>query len=257
MFEARFSSATLLKRIIDSVKDLVSDVNLLCTEDGIELQSMDSAHVALVNFTILVEACTLYNCSESLTLGIHMATLSKVLKCAENTDSVHLVYEEDKAVLCITFESQNGNRTASYYMNLMDIDSEHLAIPETPYSSSIKMKSSEFTRIVKDLSGFGDNVSLTVKEGLFILETKGDTGTATVQVKQDKTAKSQLEWTDIECAEDTTMMLSLTYLVAFTKAQSISEQVSIFMLKDVPVYVTYDMGDKGSVGFYLAPKMTE
>lgn len=38
----------------------------------------------------------------------------------------------------------------------MDIDSEHLGIPETEYEATVKMPSSEFSRIIKDLSSIGD-----------------------------------------------------------------------------------------------------
>lgn len=41
-------------------------------------------------------------------------------------------------------------------MKLMDIQSEHLGIPEAQYQAIIKMPSQEFARICKDLSSIGD-----------------------------------------------------------------------------------------------------
>lgn len=38
----------------------------------------------------------------------------------------------------------------------MDIDSEHLGIPEAEYHAIVRMPSSEFARICKDLSSIGD-----------------------------------------------------------------------------------------------------
>ena len=38
----------------------------------------------------------------------------------------------------------------------MDIDSEHLGIPDTEYSAVVRMPASEFSRICKDLSNIGD-----------------------------------------------------------------------------------------------------
>lgn len=38
----------------------------------------------------------------------------------------------------------------------MDIDSEHLGIPEAEYHAIVKMPSSEFARICRDLSSIGD-----------------------------------------------------------------------------------------------------
>lgn len=48
MFEAKLSDGTVLKRIVDAIKDLVQDVNLDISASGISLQAMDSSHVALV-----------------------------------------------------------------------------------------------------------------------------------------------------------------------------------------------------------------
>lgn len=38
----------------------------------------------------------------------------------------------------------------------MDIDSEHLGIPDAEYQSIVRMPSAEFARICKDLGSIGD-----------------------------------------------------------------------------------------------------
>jgi proliferating cell nuclear antigen len=48
MFEAKLQDGTILKKIVDSIKELVTDVNLDVNQNGISLQAMDSSHVALV-----------------------------------------------------------------------------------------------------------------------------------------------------------------------------------------------------------------
>ena len=47
-------------------------------------------------------------------------------------------------------------RISDFEMKLMDIDSEHLGIPETEYEAIVRMPSAEFARICKDLSTIGD-----------------------------------------------------------------------------------------------------
>lgn len=44
----------------------------------------------------------------------------------------------------------------------MDIDSEHLGIPEADYQAIITMPSAEFARICKDLSSIGDTGSAEI-----------------------------------------------------------------------------------------------
>ena len=47
MFEALLSQGLILKRIVEAIKDLVSEVNIDVTAEGISMQAMDSSHVAL------------------------------------------------------------------------------------------------------------------------------------------------------------------------------------------------------------------
>lgn len=55
------------------------------------------------------------------------------------------------------------DKIADFEMKLMDIDSEHLGIPEAEYHAIVRMPSSEFARICKDLSSIGDT-------GTFLLD---------------------------------------------------------------------------------------
>ena len=54
------------------------------------------------------------------------------------------------------FESPNQEKVSDYEMKLMNLDQEHLGIPETDYASVIKMPAGEFARVVRDLSQFGE-----------------------------------------------------------------------------------------------------
>ena len=49
----------------------------------------------------------------------------------------------------------------------MNLDQEHLGIPETDYAAVVKLPSGEFQRIIKDLSQFGESVVIACsKEGV-------------------------------------------------------------------------------------------
>lgn len=52
------------------------------------------------------------------------------------------------------------DKISDFEMKLMDIDSEHLGIPEAEYHAIVRMPSSEFARICKDLSSIGDTGTL-------------------------------------------------------------------------------------------------
>ena len=73
-------------------------------------------------------------------------------------------------------------------MKLMDIDSEHLGIPETEYKATVRMSSSEFQRIIRDLSTMGDTCTIdATKEGIKF-STSGEGGSGNVTIKQSAVA---------------------------------------------------------------------
>lgn len=57
---------------------------------------------------------------------------------------------------CCSFPRLAQDKIADFEMKLMDIDSEHLGIPDAEYQSIVKMPAVEFARICKDLSSIGD-----------------------------------------------------------------------------------------------------
>lgn len=107
MFEARLIQGALLKKIVEAVRELVTDANLDCSESGISMQAMDSSHVSLCAMLIRSDGFDHYRCDRNLSLGLSMANISKILKCAGNTDKVTLQAEDTPDILTLMFESES------------------------------------------------------------------------------------------------------------------------------------------------------
>lgn len=163
MLEARLDQAVTLKKILDAVKDLVTDANFDCSEQGIALQAMDSSHVALVALLLRSSGFDHFRCDRALNLGISIANLGRILKTAGNDDVVTLRADDKPDVLNLVFESPStlcnteNDRVCEYDLKLMDIDSEHLGIPDTVYDATIRMPSQEFQRICRDMVNLADS----------------------------------------------------------------------------------------------------
>ena len=105
MFEATIQHAVLLKRILDSLKDLVLQANLDCSPTGIVLQALDQSHVSLVALLLRQEGFQSYRCDRTIPLGINISSMTKILKCAGNDDSVTIQAEDDGDSVTFVFES--------------------------------------------------------------------------------------------------------------------------------------------------------
>jgi len=109
MFEARLEQGQILKKLVDSIKDLVSKVNIDVDASGMSLQAMDSSHVALVALKLKEDGFSKFRADKPMTLGLDIGNLSKIMKCAGNDDIITMKAEEDPSTISFLFESNSNN----------------------------------------------------------------------------------------------------------------------------------------------------
>jgi len=257
MFEARLVQGSLFKKVLEAVKDLLTDAKWDCAGNGISLQAMDSSHVSLVSLSMLSEGFDTFRCDRNISLGMNLTSMSKIMKCAGNDDAITMKAGDDADTVTFMFESPNGEKVSDYEMKLMDLDTEHLGIPETDYNCVVKMPSAEFARVCRDLSQIGESVLICcTKEGVKF-SASGDLGTGNIKLAQSASVDKEEEAVIIEMQEAVQLTFALRYLNFFTKATPLSPQVTLSMSADVPLVVEYKVGDMGHVRYYLAPKIEE
>lgn len=257
VFEARLQQGGLLKKIIEATKELVETANWDCSSEGISLQAMDSSHVSLVSMLLRTDGFESLRCDKNINLGINMASMAKILKCAANDDVISLETREETDALTLKFESPKGDKTSEYEMKLMDIDAEHLGIPDSTYDVVVKMPAGEFQRICRDLSSIGESVVIgATKEGIEFRAT-GELGSGKTTLQQASDPEDEDNEVVIDLENPVELTFALRYLNFFTKATPLSSSVTLSMSKDVPLVVEYRIGDMGYIRYYLAPKIED
>jgi len=257
MFEAIFAKAATLKKIVDAVKELVTDAKFECTATGMSLQAMDNAHVSLVVLILKADGFDTYRCDRSMSLGMNLDSVSKVLKNAGSDDNVTIRAEDDSDTVSFTFKSKDDKRESNFQLKLLEIDVDSLGIPDTEYESIVKMSSSEFQKIVQNLGTWGESVLInTTKKGIKF-SVEGEIGSGNVLVKQDKSSDDSDGGTTIVLNKPVTLTFALAKLSSFTKATSLSSSVTLSLSSDVPLSVEYNIPDLGYLRYYLAPKIDD
>merc|ERR1712216_982304 len=247
---------SLLKKVLESIKDLVTDANFDCSSNGFALQAMDSSHVSLVALLLRNDGFEHYRCDRNMTMGMNLTNMSRMLKCADNEDIITMKADDAGDVVTFMFESPDQDKISDFELKLMDIDSEHLGIPDTEYAATVKMPSAEFARICRDLSSIGDTVTISVSKDGVKFATTGDIGQANITCRQN-TSVDKDNQTVIDLQEPVTLTFALRYLNSFTKATPLAPMVQLQMSKELPVVVQYLIADMGYVRYYLAPKIED
>lgn len=186
-----------------------------------------------------------------------MNTMTKILRCSGASDIISLKAQEQGDVLTFMFESENQEKIADYEMKLMNLDQEHLGIPETEYACVVKMPSSEFQKIIKDLCQFGENVVISCSKQGIQFAAMGDIGSANIKLSQTMNVDEPDQAVTIDITQTVTLSFALRYLNLFTKGTPLASSVTLSLSPDTPLVVEYKIGDIGYVQYYLAPKIDE
>uniref|UniRef100_A0A4X1UCG8 DNA sliding clamp PCNA n=1 Tax=Sus scrofa TaxID=9823 RepID=A0A4X1UCG8_PIG len=251
MFEARLVQGSILKKVLEALKDLINEACWDISSSGVNLQSMDSSHVSLVQLTLRSEGFDTYRCDRNLAMGVNLTSMSKILKCAGNEDIITLRAEDNADTLALVFEAPSKLHPSE--LMLEEIRMQCLYFP----NCVVKMPSGEFARICRDLSHIGDAVVISCAKDGVKFSASGELGNGNIKLSQTSNVDKEEEAVTIEMNEPVQLTFALRYLNFFTKATPLSPTVTLSMSADVPLVVEYKIADMGHLKYYLAPKIED
>merc|ERR1739848_921533 len=109
-------------------------------------------------------------------------------------------------------ENSDDDRIADFDLKLMQIESEHMEIPEQQYKVVARLPSGEFQKICKDLKEFGETMQVKANKEGITFSVQGDIGTGNVLLKQRESEKPD-EKVTLTVHEPVTATFALRYLV--------------------------------------------
>merc|ERR1712054_233474 len=172
--------------------------------------------------------------------GMNVEALTKVLRMCSTSDSLKVKQDTGADHVSFQCESSAEDRISDFDLKLMEIESEHMEIPEQQYKVVAKMPSVEFQKICRDLKEFGETMQISAsKEGLTFSVT-GDIGTGNVMLKPREADKPE-DRVALTVHEAVTATFALRYLVNFAKAAPLCGTVELGLGPDAPLLVKYDL----------------
>ena len=236
--KVKLENPAMLSKVVDIISELVTEVRLKVNEFGMSVVAIDPANVAMVGFKLPKSFFSIFE-SEEEVLGINLDEFKRILKRCGTKSS--LILEREENTLHIKIEDRILRK---FSLRLINIESEDKEMPSLEFSSRVEINSQDLVDSVEDCSVVAEACSFIVKEGEFIIESKG-MNSARAEFSGDEANIN---------AEDCKSRYSLEYLSKFIKGCKLSEKTILNFASNHPLRM--DLRDNGmELSFILAPRV--
>lgn len=257
VFAAQLNNGIIFKKIFDSIKEIVSAINIDVSSSGINIKAMDASHIIFVSLLLQESGFDVYKTDKNFIIGLDITNLLKILKCGDNDDIITLMTEQEEPTsLRLIYENLQSEKISNFYLNLINLDIEQFDIPDLESSSIITMPTIEFGKIIQELFAISETVTIEVTKEYILFSVIGDIGSGNIKLQSHESEKKE-ERIILEVEEDIKMSFNLKYLSMITKAQTLTSQVILCLSKDAPLIVNFQIEKIGSLKYYLAQKIDD
>jgi proliferating cell nuclear antigen len=244
----RTIQANAIKGIFEVLKDIINDVNVYFTAEGLKILTLDTARVTLVHMNLAAENFEEYSCPSDMAAGLNMANTFKLLKSVGPADTLTMSIKGTETLECIIENNVKKSRT-TFSLKLLDINEDILEVPDISMDVITTIPSVDFQRIARDMGNLARDMNV-YREGTFLeLSCEGDFANQ----------KTTLEFPE-SVPERIGSTYNLKYINMFTKATSLCSSVQILQDSsdpDMPIVFKYGIANLGDVKFYLASKIDD
>ena len=245
------------RTLMTALKDILLESNITFQPDGMRIINMDKSHTILVHLFLKADKFEFYECKkEKIIIGVNMFHLFKLINSIDNDDTLTMYIEQsdynDGIVnnLCLRFENGDIKQCKIQKLRLIEPDAEELEIPVVLFSSVINLPSSDFQKIIRDLSCISDKIEIKSVANELIFKCKGSFAVAEVRRAE---SDGSMEFIQQDSKKIIQGNFSLKNLGYFIKCTNLCNQIEMFLENDLPLVVKYSVASLGDIKLCLAP----
>lgn len=258
IFKVKTIQSRVIKILIESLKDLLYEVNFIFTKEGISMNASNTSNTATICMKLMAENFEEYYCKQTKKIGISMKSLYNHIKNMSDDETLTFYYENDSK-LGIRFENSKDNSVSDYKLILMEIpDSEQFDIPDFDFSIISIIPSVKFHKIIKDLNVVHDMIEIRSVNGIMSFSGKGEQSSGQViltEAKEDEDEKKKEDKLRFTKKDNSIYQgrFSLKNMMILYKCTSLCPNVELYLENDTPLFIKYNIGRLGYTYLILAP----
>lgn len=247
-----------VRTLMTALKDILIETNISFTPDGMKIINMDKSHTILAHLHLQAENFEQYFCKyPKIVIGVNMFHLFKLINSIDNDDTLTIYIDDEHysdgivSYLGLRFENGEIKQCKTQLLRLIEPDKEELDVPDVTFSSIINLPSSDFQKIIRDLSPLSDRIEIKCIDNELIFSLQGPF--ASVQIRRSE-CDGNLEYVQ---KQDSNKIIqgefALKYLSYFIKCTNLCSSIELMLENDLPLIVKYSVASLGDIKLCLAP----
>lgn len=250
------AQASPMKTLTESLKEVLTDVNIRFNDKGFEIINMDPSQISFIALKLLGEKFEEYYCPNPLVIGVQMMSLHKLLKTIGNNDTLAMyVTKENPDKLGIVIHNKKKRVCNKIIYNLKDVDEVVIDIPEVDYDAHITIPCSEFQKYCRELANISNFVKINVSSNKTMsMLVEGSIGSQTLDIEESDDSNVVINIDDSIDDEIEIGTYSLKFLNLFCKSSTLCNTIQLYVKPEYPIVLIYSVASLGTVKFCLVPQ---
>ena len=257
VLEIKSVQVSPIRNMITALKDVLTDATITFTKQGMKIINFDKTHTILVNVMLHATKFEHYRCDpDKIIVCANTLHLFKVISTMSNDDTLCIYIDKqdyhDGVVSYLGLQYENGDIKQFYSqkLRLIEPDTEELVVPDVEYQTVINMPTTDFQKIIRDMTGISDRIEIKSVGNDLIFYCEGNFASSRIYRSE---SGGNMEF--VNKPDATTVVqgeFSLKSLSHFIRCTPLCSNLEIYIGNDLPFIVKYDVASLGAIKLCLA-----
>jgi proliferating cell nuclear antigen PCNA len=242
------SDSSLFRDSISTIGELIDEGIFKVDKNGLSLIAADRAMVAVIDFKMPATIFDKFEVDKEQNIAVNITNFVSVLKRVAPNEKLELELKDNKLEIVM-----KNSSTRKFTVPLLDITQEEIPpINQLEFNAKAKIKAAILKNGIDDAEIVSDSIVFEATKDKFIMNASGDISSAELTLEKGNDAVLDLNVTGAVRAR-----YPLDYLKKMVKASKLADDVNLRWSKDYPMRMDFSSVDKVSLGFVLAPRVSE
>ena len=244
------------RTLMTALKDILLETNITFEPDGMRIINMDKSHTVLVHLFLAAQNFEFYECKkDKIIIGVNMFHLFKLINTIENEETLTIYIENSEYVdgivsyLSLKYENGEIKQCKTQKLRLIEPDPEELQYPDVTFSSIINLPSTDFQKIIRDLTCISEKLEIKSVGNELIFKFSGQFASAEIHRAESDGMSFTLKQDSSKIIQGEFSLKNLGY---FIKCTNLCQQIEMYLENDLPLVIKYNVASLGSIQLCLS-----